>query len=166
MIDYEKERNKYRPKNIRTLLIGEAPPPSGKFYFYVPKEMKNGRSIEDDTSLPATIFNHYFGERPESISEYTEFLEKLKEMGVFLIDIIDVPIRIRGNKQNEKYLISKLPELQAKIDNMGIELPQENWIFLLARTSYKIKIRESYPLAPKIRWKEFRLKNKIAHNKT
>jgi hypothetical protein len=122
MIDYELERNKYRPERIKTLLIGEAPPPSGKSYFYVPKEMSLGRSIEDDTSLPATIFNHYFGRRPNNISEYKKFLIELKNMGVFLIDIIDEPIKIRGDKENENYLISKLPELKLKIKALNEEM--------------------------------------------
>lgn len=166
MIDYELERNKYRPERVKTLLIGEAPPPSGKVFFYVPKKMSLGRSIEDDTSLPATIFNHYFGRRPKDITEYKKFLNELKNMGVFLIDIIDEPIKIRGIKQNENYLISKLPELKIKINELNEEIPEKEWIFLLARSSYKRKLREHYPFAKKIRWKDFRLKNKTAYNKT
>jgi len=38
-IDYFLESQKYRPKEIKMLLIGEAPPASGKTYFYVPKPM-------------------------------------------------------------------------------------------------------------------------------
>ena len=30
---------------------------------------------------------------------------------LFLIDILDEPIRIRGDKDNENYLITKIPEL-------------------------------------------------------
>ena len=32
MIDYDKERKKYKPKSIKTLLIGEAPPPDGRSF--------------------------------------------------------------------------------------------------------------------------------------
>ncbi len=43
-------------------------------------------------------------------------------MGVFLIDIIDEPIKIRGDKENENYLISKLPELKLKIKALNEEM--------------------------------------------
>jgi hypothetical protein len=156
MIDYEALRNKYRPERIKTLLIGEAPPPNGKTFFYLPKEMSR-RPIEDDASLPATIFNNYFGKRPDSIPEYSEFLLRLKDQGVYLIDIIDEPKKIRGNKQNECDLVEEISDLETKIAKLGIALPQECWIFLLARNSYKKKIRECYPSAQMIRWKDFRL---------
>lgn len=94
-IDYFKESEKYKPANIKILLIGESPPPSGKSYFYVPRAMSNRRSISSDRSLPATIFYHYFMKRPETKEEYIQLLLKLKEVGVFLIDIYDEPIRIR-----------------------------------------------------------------------
>jgi len=157
MIDYEKERNKYRPELIQTLLIGEAPPPNGKTFFYVPKPLQLGRSIENDTSLPSTIFNHYFYKRPESISEYELFLQELKRNGIFLIDILDEPIRIRGDKENENYLITKIPELSNKIKTIEIDLDEKHWIFLLARNSYKKYLNKKFPLAKKIRWIDFRL---------
>ena len=157
MIDYQKERAKYCPRIVETLLIGEAPPPSGNTYFYVPKVMGLGKSVENDTSLPATIFNHYFGKRPESINEYKKFLITLKHNGIYLIDIIDEPIKIRGNKENESYLISKLPELRNKIANLKIDIAEDNWKFLLARNSYKSKVNQYFPKAGKVRWKDFRL---------
>jgi hypothetical protein len=158
MIDYSIERNKYRPQHIKTLLIAEAPPPSGKSFFYVPKPLQLNRSIENDTSLPSTIFNHYFERRPKSVREYKLFLRCLQRKGVFLVDLLDEPIRIRGNKENEKYLISKIPDFRNKIKLMDITLEEENWIFLLARSSYKKKLKEEFPLSRRIRWIDFRLK--------
>ena len=157
MIDYKKESKKYRPQLIKTLLIGEAPPPNQKTYFYVPKKLSLGRTIEDDTSLPSTIFNHYFHRRPENIEEYEEFLIQLKEDGIFLIDIIDEPIPIRGNKENENYLITQIPKLKDRMNSMNINVDEEKWIFLLARNSYKKYLNNEYPKAKKIRWKDFRL---------
>jgi hypothetical protein len=83
----------------------------------------------------------------------------LKEHGIFLIDIIDDPKRIRGNKENENYLISKIPLLRDKIKSLGIELEEEKWIFLLARTSYKKHLNQLFPFVKKIRWKDFRITN-------
>jgi len=160
IIDYTKERNKYKPELVKTLLIGEAPPPSGKTFFYVPKQISNNRTIENDTSLPSTIFNHYFDRRPETIEEYKEFLKMLTQQNIFLIDILDEPIKIRGNKENENYLISKIPDFREKVKSFGIELDEKYWIFLLARNSYKKYINKEFPLAQKIRWIDFRLKRK------
>tara|TARA_X000000368_G_scaffold359824_1_gene303330 strand:- start:342 stop:839 length:498 start_codon:yes stop_codon:yes gene_type:complete len=157
MIDYEKERKKFRPKSIKTLLIAEAPPPSGKFFFYVPRKLQLGRSIDQDTSLPSTIFNHYFNRRPSNNQEYIFFLNELKRKRIFLIDILDEPIKIRNNKENVKYLISRLPDLKKKIKDDNIELDESKWIFLLARNTYKKYINQLYPEAQKIRWKDFRL---------
>jgi hypothetical protein len=157
MIPYSLASTKYRPTTIQTLLIGEAPPPSGKFYFYVPKEMNLNLPIEYDTSLPATIFHHYFGARPATIPEYKSFLQKLKAHGIFLIDMIEGPLKIRRNMENESYLISRLPELAQRVREMGIDLPEEQWIFFMARTSYQKHIRENYPKVQRFMWIDFRL---------
>jgi hypothetical protein len=95
-IDYLRESDKYRPKTIKTLLVGEAPPFSGKTYFYAPCMLPNAIPVENDRSLPATIFNHYFQERPRTTGQYINFLLKLKEKGIFLIDICTEPIKVRG----------------------------------------------------------------------
>ncbi len=157
MIDYERERNKYRPEVIKTLLIGEAPPSSGRTFFYVPQKLAIGKKIEDDTSLPSTIFNHYFDKRPESIEEYDKFLVELKQQGIFLIDILDEPKRIRNNQANEQYLITHIPKLRDKVRTMGIELAESEWIFLRARNTYEKYLNIELPIPKKIRWKDFRL---------
>jgi len=157
MIDYLKVRAEYQPSTIKTLLIGEAPPPNGKTYFYLPKLMSLGKSVRDDTSLPATIFNHYFHKRPETLEQYKAYLNTLEMHGIYLIDIIDEPKRIRGNKENEEYLISKIPFLKEKIESRGLVIEEENWIFLLARNSYKKHLKKHYPLSTKIRWIDFRM---------
>lgn len=158
MIDYAFYRNKYRPDKIKTLLIGEAPPPSGKTFFYVPKDLQLSKLVETDTSLPSTIFNHYFGKRPSNVNEYEEMLYILKTEGIFLIDIFDKPIQIRGNKMNEAILIKQIPLLANKIQReLNIDLVENQWIFLLARTSYRKHLNSYFPSASKIRWKDFRL---------
>ena len=164
MIDYRGQANKYRPIKIITLLIGEAPPPSGSRYFYLPVDMKNTRVIEKDTSLPATIFNYYFGKRPYSKAEYEVFLNKLKDGEIFLIDIIDKPLRIRDRKsksgfndKNLKYLISQIQYLKEKIENLGIDIEDGKIIFLLAGSKYKKELKAEFPKSQFIRWKDFRM---------
>ena len=96
-MDYNTIAGKYKPVMIKILLIGEAPPPNQANYFYkVPDKYPTKKStIENDSSLPATIFNHYFSRRPLNEKEYEKFLCLLKEKGVFLIDIIHKPLEIR-----------------------------------------------------------------------
>ncbi|MBA7528606.1 hypothetical protein ES705_20794 [subsurface metagenome] len=170
MINYREQANKYRPGKITTLLIGEAPPPNGKKYFYLPVVLKNGRIIEKDASLPATIFHHYFGKRPYSKAEYEIFLNKLKNAGIILVDIIDEPLRIRDRKsksgfndKNLKYLISQIQYLREKIENLRIDIEEGKIIFLLARSKYKKELKAEFPKSQFIRWKDFRMNVNLIH---
>jgi hypothetical protein len=155
-IDYLAESEKYRPSVIKTLLVGEAPPPSGTVYFYVPRNMPTKRPIEDDRNLPATIFNHYFGSRPGSKEEYIEFLFALKASGVFLVDICGEPVKVRDSKDGLQRIISEVPHLASKLTQNGIIVAQEAMVFLLARKSYESHIRREFPNASRFTWKEFR----------
>jgi hypothetical protein len=165
-INYFEESEKYRPKNIKTLLIAEASPPSGKRYFYVPKAMSNKTAIEADTSLPATIFYHYFQRRPETVQEYVNLLNRLKDMGIFFMDIVDEPIKIRDkegiNQKNLAYLINKIQQLRRRIRARGITISEENITFLLARKNYKKQLHEEFPHSRLIRWIDFRLSSEEA----
>lgn len=163
-MDYNKLSNKFKPDVINILLIGEAPPPNRKNYFYkVPEKYPTRKSsIEDDTSLPATIFNHYFGRRPNDTKEYEQFLECLKEKGVFLIDIINLPLEIRKkdkslNQENIDKLISdeNLNDLDKRINSLINN--DKKVIFLLARTKYLKKLKTKFPNYSFITWKCFRL---------
>jgi len=163
-INYFEESEKYRPKRIKTLLIAEAPPPSGTRYFYVPKAMSTKIPIENDRSLPATIFYHYFQKRPESKVEYIDFLNNLKLLGIFLIDIVDIPIRIRDgkdksgiNQKNLQILKNEIPKLREKISSRGISIDDDKMIFLIPRPHYKKEIKREISKAQIIRWIDFRL---------
>ena len=164
LINYFEASEKFRPKEVKTLLIGEAPPPSGKTYFYVPRPMSSKRPIKDDRSLPATIFYHHFRKRPETVERYIELLNKLKDRGIFLMDIVDDPIKISDrnltggiNQENLEYLVRQIPLLRNKIRSRGIDIEDENIIFLLARKHYKKYLDEAFPKSQKIRWIDFQL---------
>lgn len=159
-INYRKESEKFRPSEIETLLIAEAPPASGTRYFYVPRAMSTKKLIEKDASLAATIFNHYGLDRPSNLEQYMENLIELKNAHkVFLIDILDKPLRIRGNKRNERILIKEIPKLKRKMKRRGIRIEEKDMIFLLARKSYKSRLKEHFPEAQFIPWIKFRIKS-------
>jgi len=157
MIDYFKESKKYVPKKIKTLLVGESPPPNCKTYFYIPKVPVK------EVSLPSTIFKHYFKKNPLTEEEYEQMLKKLQQKGIFLIDIYDKPIKIRDRNQpkginipNLNRLKSQIPKLKEKIKNRRIAIEEENIIFLLARQHYKRELKEQFPHSQMIAWKKFR----------
>jgi hypothetical protein len=171
-INYNELASLYKPTKISTLLIGEAPPPSGKKYFYLIPDKYNPRNpIEQDQSLPATVFNHYFGRRPNSPEEYRKFLICLKEHGIFLIDLINLPLRIRNNKEHGGINIESIEQVfsdanLAVLNNRIEEIADANTeiIFLIARNykkvyKSKLSITTGIPFTKKnyIRWKDFRL---------
>jgi len=164
MINYVELARKYKPETIKVLLIGEAPPPNGTSYFYkIPdKYPSRNTTIENDISLPATIFNHYFGQRPKDPNEYSRFLECLKESGIYLIDIINEPLEIRKkdkslNQENINKLISteNLNDLESRINSLKNN--DSKVIFLLARTKYLKSLRIKFPNYSFVTWKCFRL---------
>ena len=155
-INYIIESEQYRPTKIKTLLVGEAPPSSGKKYFYGPKQMSNVRPIIEDRSLPATIFGHYFQKRPTTKDEYIAFLLRLRAMGIFLIDICDDPIKVRGCSEGVQRIIDEIPRLREKMAAREIRVPDRGIVFLLARTNYLEHIRREFPDSQYVRWIDFR----------
>jgi hypothetical protein len=157
VIDYIAEAERYRPPIVTTLLIGEAPPPSGQSYFYLPRPLSNHLPIEDDRSLPATIFHHYFRTRPGTRDEYVDLLGRLKDRGIFLVDICDEPVKVRGCPEGVERIKVEIPRLRATLDGRGLAVPEESMVFLLARGNYTAQIRQSFPRAARVRWIDFRL---------
>ena len=163
-LPYFELSEKYRPEKVETLLVGEGPPPSGKRYFYLPARMNPKRDIRGYRSLPATIFYHYFRTIPSTVEEYESLLIKLKERNIFLIDILDKPLKIRDrtskngiNGDNYDLLISSIPGLRDKIKDRGISISEDMIVFLLARTSYEKELKREFPNAKFVRWIDFRL---------
>lgn len=156
-IDYEAESEKYRPNPIRCLLVGEAPPPSGQTYFYIPKALSEDIDIANDKSLPATIFYHYFQARPTTMEECDDFLRRLKSMGIFLIDICDEPIKVRNSLAGVERIIHEISSLREKMALRRIDVPDEKIAFLLARRNYERHIRKEFPRSKQITWKDFRM---------
>lgn len=156
-LNYKQIAEEYKPHKIKTLLIGEAPPPDGESYIYIP------HVPVPETSLPSTVFQHYFGKKPSTIEEYKAYLEKLCEHEIFVMDICDLPLRIRNDNfpdrvdpQQLAVLISHIPLLYQKIISRGINIPGEQIIFLMARNRYYRQIRENFPKSKAFLWRDFR----------
>ena len=163
MIKYFKEAEKYRPKRIKTLLIGESPPLNNKSYFYIPpKKFPLFRSRRFDISLPSTIFYHYFNKIPKFTKEYINFLNKLRKKGIFLVDIYNKPLKVRGNKENQKKIIKSISSLKKRLLKRKIDINkigEENVIFLVARKGYKVEIEKYFQNVKTFNWIDFRMKS-------
>lgn len=156
-IDYLAASESYRPEVIHTLLVGESPPPSGKSYFYVPTVLNSARPIRGYRSLPATIFYHYFRKVPKDAAQYAVFLEELKRMGIFLVDICDRPIKVRGSTEGHRLIVESIASLRPKLKDRCICVPDERIVFLLARSSYRSRIKTEFPQSKLITWIDFRM---------
>ena len=164
MQDYHLMAEQYRPAKIEYLLIGEAPPPSG-VYFYKPMKLPRIREVEKNQSLPATIFNHYFKRLPKNDEVYLSLLGALKQRGIFLVDIIDDPIKVRSraegvNPDSIQKIIAGIKTLKARLEQRDIVIPENRMTFLLPRQHYVKDIRAEFPNACRRRWKDFRMNTK------
>ena len=163
---YQKLSDQYRPDTIRWLLVGEALPPSG-VYFYKPMKLRLGAAPENDRSPPSTIFGHYFGMRPENDSQYIDYLNRLKGMGIFLVDIVEEPLKISDrsypgwvNPVNLEKVVRNIGSLRDRLVERIIELDERITIFLLARNKYRRELKKYFPTSQMLTWKEFRTKAK------
>jgi hypothetical protein len=156
-IDHFSESEKYRPARIKILLVCEAPPPSGRHYFYVPRDLRNKRPVRDDSALPATIFSHYFSKRPDNKKEYICFLKELQEKGIFLIDICDDPVKVRGCPEGVEQIKKEILSLRDKMARRRINVPDKGIVFLLPRTHYLKQLKQEFPKSRFVPWIDFRM---------
>jgi hypothetical protein len=75
---------KYKPANIKTLLVAEAPPSSTERYFYF-------EHVRTHDSLFRHVANAILGQTPTR-NEKANALAQLRERGVFLIDLCADPV--------------------------------------------------------------------------
>ena len=160
-INYTKLSNANKPDTIKTLLIGEAPPPNSETYFYQPCQLYLNCPVENNRSLPATIFNHYFGYIANNVIEYQKFLDILKLNGIFLIDVHEEPLLIRSAEglhlENVEKVRQQIPLLNERIKKIKGVSNETKIIFLMPRKVYN-RIIWQYFKNPDIRtWKKFRM---------
>ena len=76
----EQLRRKYRPRRVRMLFIGEAPPASGRFFYNA------------DSGLYRAIRDTFMDALPSLRSSNHEFLESFRAMGCYLVDLCGQPV--------------------------------------------------------------------------
>ncbi len=101
-IDTEAIRQRFKPDNIRLLLIGESPPESGKF-FYADSRM---------TTFTSRAFAKAHG---VTFKNNSEFLDYFKACGCYLDDLSHTPVNQLGLCDRERRLQENVDALSQRI---------------------------------------------------
>ncbi len=141
MNQFEKARQKFKPKKIKYLLIAETPPKSNSDRFFYFENVEN-----QDSLFLETIKLLYPREttplKPKEIRKRKkEFLEKFKNDGFYLIDSLDQPFenkystskKIKLIKDGQKALGEKIQNLlseQTKVILIAVPVFKANFQFL------------------------------------
>lgn len=100
--DLETVRDRYRPHNVRLLLVGESRPESGKFFY-----MKSAM-----TTHTAHAFESAQGRQ---FSSTEAFLEHFKHCGCFLEDLSRTPVDRWSQKKRDDHLRNEVSPLSERI---------------------------------------------------
>jgi hypothetical protein len=76
----ERSRRQYRPRRVRILFVGEAPPASGRFFYHA------------DSGLYRAIRDTFVTAFPSLRSSKGTFLETFRAMGCYLLDLCGEPV--------------------------------------------------------------------------
>jgi hypothetical protein len=106
----ERLRRKYRPKRIRLLFVGEAPPASGRFFYLA------------NSGLYRAIRDTFVAAFPALESRDTEFLDSFQAAGCYLVDLCGKPVdrmeprlRRRACQAGEARLARTLRKLRPEV---------------------------------------------------
>src|SRR5215472_17823452 len=106
----ERSRRQYRPRRVRILFVGEAPPASGRFFYHA------------DSGLYRAIRDTFMAAFPLLRSSNGKFLDAFRRMGCYLVDLCGKPVdrmdrtsRRSACEAGEKCLARKLRKLRPMI---------------------------------------------------
>jgi hypothetical protein len=101
-MDTEAIRLRYKPYNVRLLLIGESPPASGKFFY-----LKSGM-----TTFTARAFEEAHG---IEFKDQAAFLDYFRACGCYLYDLSHLPVDQLPRKEREEQLQKNVKALAQRI---------------------------------------------------
>lgn len=108
---YDELRNRYRPDDVRLLLIGESPPDPGsadRRFFYSP-------TLTYD-NLYRGVAEALYGNDPGfNISAKPAVLDRLRADGVWLIDAVEHPIDKHASKPRREAIRNAVPGLVSRV---------------------------------------------------
>jgi hypothetical protein len=114
-IDFESARKKYRPKKLRYLLIAEAPPSGGRFFYF--DDVPTGDSLFLETMK--VLYPADCSDIKSVRMRKAQFLRRFQEDGFFLIDALDEPTPNRATpRQKQRQILAALPALLKKVEEL------------------------------------------------
>ena len=87
----ERLRRQYRPRRVRILFVGEAPPASGRFFYHA------------DSGLYRAIRDTFMVAFPSLRSSHGKFLDAFRGMGCYLVDLCGKPVD-RMDRTSRRYV--------------------------------------------------------------
>lgn len=125
---------KYRPQHVRLLLIAHAPPDDVDRYFYF-------EDVREKDDLFRYVVQGLFGVMPHDRSAKALWLARLRDAGVFLIDLVEQPIssHVRGRKAKVRDLKPFVPGL---IDRARALRPEH--VLLIKTDVYDAAFRQAH----------------------
>lgn len=124
---WERVRRKYRPRKVRILFIGEAPPASGRFFY------------NEDSGLYRALREVFQSVLPSLTDE--AFLPGFQKSGCYLIDLCGRPVDKLSSKARRRICSQSEPKLAAAIRSLHPQV-----IVVLVR-SIAVNVRRAESLA-------------------
>ena len=131
--NFELARQKYKPEVIKFLLIAEAPPKVESKRFFYFEDVKNGDSLFLET-MKVLYLNDCLDIK-DVRRRKSEFLEKFKNDGFYLIDASDKPIEDTRLTKKRKQIKDSIPSLIKKIESL---ISEDTKIILISSTVYEV----------------------------
>jgi hypothetical protein len=101
-------RQKYKPDDVRVLLVGESPPANGTFFY--------------DRSLMTTYTKNAFETATgKSFPSNIEFFEYMKNSGFYLEDVSHVPVNEFVHQERETKLVEESERFAERVAEMNLE---------------------------------------------
>ena len=114
MDKFEESRQKYKPKNIKCLLVAETPPKSNSDRFFYFEKVENQDSLFIETMKLLYPKETEFVETKNIRKRKRNFLEKFMNDGFYLIDSLDKPFEEKFNTRQKVKLIKNGQNLLLK----------------------------------------------------
>ncbi|MCL6220660.1 hypothetical protein [Zunongwangia pacifica] len=141
MNKFEKAREKFKPKEIKYLLIAETPPKSDSDRFFYFKNVEKQDSLFLETMKVLYPRETELLKAKEIRRKKSEFLKKFKNDGFYLIDSLDQPFEKKYNttqkikliKNGQKVLEEKIQSLlsdKTKVILIAVSVFKANFQFL------------------------------------
>ncbi|MDM7999468.1 MAG: hypothetical protein QUS33_05560 [Dehalococcoidia bacterium] len=134
---YEAMRVEYRPDKVRVLLIAEAPPQEGRFFYNVETSEHDSLYLETMGVLFHGLSGEGYGEgvshsRAALRSNKADYLRRLQTTGFWLQDAVSIPLPVgMSNKEKGRRIRGNLPRLV-----QIITLCDPDWCILISRGVY------------------------------